>query len=185
VCFLKQKCNCFSALSWNDSSACLKSTQLTAPIIRFLATEQLITPTLASDILIAILRGLQLHGQHDTNQVPLITLGVQAYEILRPKFPNVLEVLQQIPNISISDIQKLDEKIAVHQTKGNKVDKAKKELFRRITSQIINRSVGELFKKEVQIVDLPSLRRSNHSMANLLDTSKESGIPQLFSSGTS
>lgn len=147
------------------------------------------TASLASDIIVAVLRGLQRHGQHDSNQVPLITLGVQAYEILRPKFPNVMEVLHQIPNISISDIQKLDEKIAVHQTsKGNKVDKAKKELFRRITSQVINRSVGELFKKEVQYVELPALGRpqqNNASKQHVLDSSKETGIATLFSSGTS
>lgn len=174
----------FSALSWNDGIACLRATQLTAPIIRFLAAEQLITPSLASDIIIAILRGLQLHGQHDTNQIPLVTLGVQSYEILRPKFPNVLDVMQQIPNISLSDIQKLDEKIAVNQTKGNKVDKAKKELFKRITSQIINRSVGELFKNEVKYVELPSMGNKplNHHVPSILDGNKDSGIPQLFSS---
>jgi exportin-5 len=58
-----------SGLSWNDSNCSLKSTCLTGPIIRFLAAEQLLTATLANNILIAVLQGLQLHGQHDANQV--------------------------------------------------------------------------------------------------------------------
>lgn len=163
----------------------LKATQLTAPVVRFLSTEQLLTPGLASNIIIAILQALQLHGQHDCNQAALITLGVQTYEILRPKFPNIMDVMQQIPNISSSDIQKLDEKIAIHvTTKGNKIDKAKKDLFRKITSHLIGRNLGQLFKKEAKIQDLPSFNVSNRdvSFSNLLDTSKETGITQLFMS---
>lgn len=46
--------------------------------------------------------------------------------------------MQQIPNTNIADLQKLDEKIAMgHQTKGNKIDKAKKDLFKKITAQVI------------------------------------------------
>lgn len=47
----------------------LKAVLLTGPIVRFLAAEQLLTPALASNIMVAVLQGLQNHGQHDTNQV--------------------------------------------------------------------------------------------------------------------
>lgn len=67
----------------------------------------------------------------------MITLGVQAYEILRPKFPHMVEIMQQIPNTNLADIQKLDEKILTGtQTKGNKIDKYKKDLFKKITAQV-------------------------------------------------
>lgn len=66
----------------------------------------------------------------------LITLGVQVYEILRPKFPHILDIIQQIPNTNIADIQKLDEKISLGATRGNKIDKAKKDLFKKITAQV-------------------------------------------------
>lgn len=72
-------------------------------------------------------------------QTTLITLGVQVYEILRPKFPRVVEILQQIPNTNMADIQKLDEKIALSAaTKGNKIDKAKKDLFKKLTGPVIH-----------------------------------------------
>lgn len=59
------------------------------------------------------------------------------YEILRPKFPHVVQILQQIPNATVADIQKLDEKIALSAaTKGNKIDKAKKDLFKKLTSPV-------------------------------------------------
>lgn len=58
-----------SAIHWNDSMSSLKAVLLTGPIVRFMATEQLVSPTIASNVLIAILQGLQTHGQHDSNQV--------------------------------------------------------------------------------------------------------------------
>lgn len=70
-------------------------------------------------------------------QTTLITLGVLVYEILRPKFPHIVEILQQIPNTNMADIQKLDEKIAQSAaSKGNKIDKAKKDLFKKLTGPV-------------------------------------------------
>lgn len=71
-------------------------------------------------------------------------MGVQIYEILRPKFPQIVEILQQIPNTNIADIQKLDEKIALGATKGNKIDKAKKDLFKKLTQQVREKENHEI-----------------------------------------
>lgn len=125
-----------SAIAWNDSNASMKATLLTGPIVRFLASEQVLNTQIAGHIMNVILQGLQLHGQHDANQGSLLTLGVQMYEILRPKFPLIIEVMQQIPNVNMADLQKFDEKISTGSTKGNKIDKAKKDLFKKITSQV-------------------------------------------------
>ncbi|GAB0099470.1 Exportin-5 [Sergentomyia squamirostris] len=169
-------------LTWNDSMSCFKATVLTGPIMRYLAGEGLTTDSLASTTMMSVLQGLQVHGQHDTNQTSLITLGVQVYEILRPKFPIVIEVMQKIPNITIADMQKLDEKIATGSTKGNKIEKGKRDLFKKITSQVIGKNASQLFKKEIKIVELPPLqmqnRRSNNQIG--IDGSVESGIPALF-----
>lgn len=49
----------------------------------------------------------------------------------------MLEIMQQIPNTNLADIQKLDEKILFgSQSKGNKIDKCKKDLFKKITAQV-------------------------------------------------
>lgn len=128
-----------SALSWNDSNASLKATMLTGPIVRALANDGSLTPAMAAHIMVAVLRGLQHHGQHEANQGSLVTLGAQVYECLRPKFPNIIEVMQQIPGVTPADLQRFDEKMAVTNTKGNKVEKGKKELFKKITNQVSRR----------------------------------------------
>lgn len=61
----------YSAVSWNDTSSSYKAVLLTGPIVRFLAAEELLTTSIASNILLAVLQGLQIHGQHETNQVSL------------------------------------------------------------------------------------------------------------------
>lgn len=56
-------------MSWNDTTCSYRAVLLTGPIVRFLAAEDLLTSTLANNILLAVLQGLQIHGQHETNQV--------------------------------------------------------------------------------------------------------------------
>lgn len=129
---------------------------------------------------------------------------MQVYEILRPKFPVLFEIMQQIPNTNIADLQKLDEKIAMgQQTKGNKIDKAKKDLFKKISAQVsslnhtrfsfpnkphlqlIGRSMNQLFRQEVQIANLPpmNLQHRNRNI-DLIETSQDAGINKLFTNPT-
>lgn len=104
--------------------------------------------------------------------------------------------MQQIPNLNISDLQKLDEKIlntsplanSTNQTSGaagnksNKIDKNKKDLFKKITSQLIGRNVlAQLFRNPVVINDLhPLNNNSKHKSTNVIETSADTGIQQLF-----
>lgn len=44
--------------------------------------------------------------------------------------------MQQIPNVNAADLHKLDEKLAAPPAKGNKIEKGKKDLFKKITSQV-------------------------------------------------
>ncbi|KRT83706.1 hypothetical protein AMK59_3253 [Oryctes borbonicus] len=145
------------ALSWIDSNASLKATYLTGPIIRQLVGDNSLNGEMAAHIMAAVLNALTLHGQHEANQGSLLTLGAQIYEILRPAFPEVLAVMQQIPGVNPVDLQKLDERISGSTSKGNKVEKVKKDLFKKITGTLLGKSVGQLFKKEVKIHDLPRI----------------------------
>ncbi|KAI4484620.1 hypothetical protein M0804_007186 [Polistes exclamans] len=176
------------ALSWNDSNASLKATMLTSPIVRALAADGSLTPGMASHIMIAVLQGLQLHGQHEANQGLLITLGAQVYECLRPKFPNIIDVMHQIPGVNPADLQRFDEKMAIVSTKGNKVEKGKKDLFRKITNQLIGRSVGQLFRKEVKIDNLPRIEIPGKPQTVRVDDisliKADTGIAALFAGPT-
>lgn len=91
---------------------------------------------MAAHIMAAVLNALTLHGQHEANQGSLLTLGAQMYELLRPTFHEVLAVMQQIPGVNPMDLQKLDERISGSTSKGNKVEKVKKDLFKKITGTV-------------------------------------------------
>ncbi|XP_072394417.1 exportin-5 [Diabrotica undecimpunctata] len=145
------------ALAWIDSQASFKATLLTGPIVRQLASDKSLNGEVAAHIMAAVLNALTLHGQHESNQGSLLTLGAQIYELLRPSFLEVLTVMQQIPGANPVDLQKLDERISGTTSKGNKIEKVKKDLFRKITGNLIGRSMGQLFKKEVKIHDLPRI----------------------------
>lgn len=81
-----------SALTWNDSSGSMKATGLITPVVRQLVSTNRMSSALAAHTMTVVLQGLQVHGQHDANQGSLLMLGTQLYEILRPKYPQVLEV---------------------------------------------------------------------------------------------
>lgn len=124
------------ALSWIDSTASLKATYLTGPIVRLLVSDNSLNGEMAAHIMASVLNALLLHGQHEANQGSLLTLGAQMYEMLRPIYCEVLAVMQQIPGINLVDLQKLDERISGSTSKGNKVEKVKKDLFKKITSTV-------------------------------------------------
>lgn len=71
----------------------MKATTLVGPVVRQLVQSGRMTSALAAYTMTVILQSLQVHGQHDANQGSLLMLGTQMYELLRPKYPEVLEVL--------------------------------------------------------------------------------------------
>ncbi|XP_071452699.1 exportin-5 isoform X2 [Hetaerina americana] len=146
------------ALSWQDTIVSLKATFLAGPLIRQLVGDGSLDDSWAAHAMASVLGGLQAHGHHETNQSFLLALGVLVYELLRPAFPAVIfEVMKQIPNCNVQELQKLDEKIFTPAPKGTKMDKVKKEIFKRLTSQLIGRNLSQLFKKEVSMTNLPPM----------------------------
>jgi hypothetical protein len=61
-------------------------------MVRQLSSDGSLTPDVAAHIMTSVLQALQLHGQHEANLGSLLVLGAQLYEILRPLFPNIIEV---------------------------------------------------------------------------------------------
>ncbi|KAH8387863.1 hypothetical protein KR093_009942 [Drosophila rubida] len=179
------------AIAWNDGMCSMKAVNIAAPVMRFLAAEQLMDENKAVSAFTAVLQGMQVHGQHEANQSGLITLGVQFYELLRPKFPILSEVLQHIPSVNAADIQKFDEKISVAPVKGNKVDRAKKDIFKKLTAQLVGRSVNQLFRHKVQIANLPPMPKPGSCLggisakaaaADIMDNNENSHIGKIFGS---
>ncbi|XP_046395855.1 exportin-5 isoform X3 [Ischnura elegans] len=167
------------ALSWQDTIVSLKATFLAGPLIRQLVGDGSLDNEWAAHTMASVLGGLQAHGHHETNQSFLLALGVMVYELLRPAFPDaIFQVMNQIPNLNMEELQKLDEKLSVPSRNGAKMDKIKKEKFKRLTSQLIGRNLSQLFKKEVSIKNLPPMHIRKRKRPNpvLDDVSNESAI---------
>ncbi|XP_063635892.1 exportin-5 [Cydia splendana] len=169
------------ALTWPDSTSSLRATALAWPALRAALDAGLVGDAEASGALAAVLQALRAHGQHDANQAALLALAVQAYETLRPRFPHVAGVLRAIPDVDAHDLRRLDEKLAPGNAKQNKIDKTKRDLFKKITARLIGRNVGQLFKKEVYILDLPHMSSARREPPrSALDAPGGAGLPGLF-----
>nr|XP_024216968.1 exportin-5 [Halyomorpha halys] len=169
------------ALYWGDSTASLKCTSLLGGVMLHLVSAGKMTADLACHALTSILFGLQCHGQHDANQGSLLVLGTLMYGILRPIAPEIVQVMKQIPDVNMIDLQKLDDRMLKEIQKGTKVDKAKKEMFKKVTSPLIGRNVGQLFRKKVAIRDLPKIESLKPKLnSDLLFNNDENGLVTLF-----
>ncbi|CAB3235802.1 unnamed protein product [Arctia plantaginis] len=171
------------ALTWSDSMSSLRATALAWPALRGALGAGRVGAGEASAALGAVLQALRVHGQHDANQAALLALAVQTYEILRPLFPDVASVLRSIPDVDAHDLQRLDDKLAAQNAKPSKIDKSKRDLFKKITSRLIGRNVGQLFRKEVYILDLPTMHIVKEKPRSAIDAPEGAGLEQLFASG--
>ncbi|XP_013773403.1 exportin-5-like [Limulus polyphemus] len=170
------------ALHWLDTTTCLKSVQLCTPVLKQLLSDSIIQqPEEAFYILHSVLKGLQELGEHEANQALLLGLGLQTYETLRPVFPTLQTVLSQVTGCTQKDLQSFDEKIL--QTSSGKItEKRKKDIFRKLVSDIIGTNIGQQFKKEVHIKNLPPLfcwpRKNNLPLDDL--EKYNMGLCELF-----
>ncbi|XP_039280028.1 exportin-5-like [Nilaparvata lugens] len=159
-----------SCVAWNDSTASLKAVTLVGPVVRFLLQERQTSAHFARQALTLTLYALQTHGQHDANLGSLLMLGTQLYEMLRPKYSDIIEVMKQIPDINLTDLQKFDDKMLEETRKGNKIDKAKREMFKKLTNPLIGCNMGQLFRRKAFIRDLPRIEAQSKKInPNLLD----------------
>ncbi|XP_050362549.1 exportin-5 [Nymphalis io] len=171
------------ALTWNDSTSSLRACALALPALRAALGAPggaALGSNEASGALAAVLHALRLHGQHDANQAALLALAVQTYEALRPRFPGVMAVLRAIPDVDAHDLQRLDDKLTAHPNKPAKIDKSKRDLFKKITSRLIGRNVGQLFKKEVFILDLPTMHTPKEKPRSVIEAAEGASLENLF-----
>lgn len=54
--------------------------------------SQLLSSEAVGQVLMSVFQGLHTHGQHDANQSSLMALGLSAYELFIPVFPNLRQV---------------------------------------------------------------------------------------------
>ncbi|KAM4041690.1 exportin-5 [Anomaloglossus baeobatrachus] len=145
----------YSPLVWMDTPACQKAaSQLCWPLL-----QQVVSSSLPSEAAICffsnVLRGLQIHGQHESCNAALVNLAFQIYNYLRPQVPELRVVMEQIPDIHSDSLQQFDSRLLYPKQKQG--EKRRRDHFRRLISGCIGKPLGEQFRKEVHIRNLPSL----------------------------
>ncbi|XP_033000415.1 exportin-5 [Lacerta agilis] len=163
-CLMKQENVCsallitaFTSLSWKDTLSCQRTTtNLCWPLLKEVLTKNLMIPEAVSWFFTSVLTGLQTHGQHDGCMAALVHLAFQIYETLRPRYAELKAVMEQIPEIQKDSLEQFDSKL-LNVTLQKVTDKRRKDHFKRLIAGCIGKPLGEQFRKEVHIRNLPSL----------------------------
>ncbi|XP_054833236.1 exportin-5 isoform X2 [Eublepharis macularius] len=187
-CLMKQEDVCtallmtaFTSLSWKDTLSCQRTTtQLCWPLLK-----QVISGTLIPDAVIwfftSVLKGLQMHGQHDGCMAALVHLAFQIYEALRPRYAELKAVMEQVPEIQEDSLEQFDSKL-LNPTLQKAADKRRKDNFKRLIAGCVGKPLGEQFRKEVHIRNLPSVFKKVKLPveADTLDNSEDGPLVALF-----
>ncbi|XP_033734576.1 exportin-5-like [Pecten maximus] len=171
----------FNSLAWKDSTMILRASTVCWLAVKQLLADNKLVPEAVNVFFYAVLFGLQVHGQHEAAQNDLLLLGVQMYELLRPHFPNLASVLLQIPNCSMDAVRAFDEKIFQSSPQKQLSDKKKKDIFKKLVTDIIGKSVGQQFKREAQYKNLPPIFTIKPKQPSVDEIdSKDLGLCSLF-----
>ncbi|XP_047132801.1 exportin-5 isoform X1 [Hydra vulgaris] len=142
----------FSALTWPDSSSLVKICSVIMPIIKkTFALYGSINPVIPRQLLIHLLTGLQKHGMEVHSEAALSNTIYYYYTHLRMQYPNLAEVLVQIPTCSFQKLKELDSEI----DNENK-SKAK---FRKLIKGACGKSLSRTFVNQYFYEELPPLAR--------------------------
>lgn len=136
-----------SALWWPDSSNSLKAANILESIIKYWAgllrrnSAHFPSSDVACLCLSHLLNGIQLLGQHDANLSALIHLGVLMYDTFLPIYPAAMsELMMRNAGCSREDADQYQDKassLASGHKINQKTERSKRELFRKMTSQVI------------------------------------------------
>ncbi|XP_075719893.1 LOW QUALITY PROTEIN: exportin-5 [Rhinoderma darwinii] len=149
----------YSPLVWMDTPACQRAaSQLCWPLLK-----QMVSTSLPSEAAICfftnVLRGLQIHGQHEACNTFLVSLAYQIYGALRPQVPELRVVMEQVPDIHCDSLQQFDSRLMYPTQKQG--EKRRKDHFRRLISGCIGKKARPVLAEDAILgscaESLPSL----------------------------
>ncbi|XP_069092357.1 exportin-5-like isoform X2 [Pleurodeles waltl] len=101
----------FTSLMWKDSLTCYRSaTHLCWPLLQHVISEPLV-PDAVTYFFTMVMKGLREHTDHAVYIDALVQLGFQIYESLRPRYEQLKEVLNRIPEIKDYFLSSYDKKV--------------------------------------------------------------------------
>ncbi|XP_057704373.1 exportin-5 [Corythoichthys intestinalis] len=171
----------FTSLSWKDGAYCHR----TASIICWTLMRQVIgmnlLPEAVSWIFVSVLKGLQMHGQHEGCNASLTLLAMQIYDNLRPHYTELRAVMHQIPNIDVKALDLYDRRLLEPNNTQKVAEKKRKDQFRKLLAGTVGKALCEQFRKEVHIKNLPALYKKAKPEKDVLCGDETAGLTVLFS----
>uniref|UniRef100_A0A9J7YY00 Importin N-terminal domain-containing protein n=1 Tax=Cyprinus carpio carpio TaxID=630221 RepID=A0A9J7YY00_CYPCA len=159
---------CFNSLSWEDTINCQRS----ASVLCWTLLKQVLgcnlLPEAVTWLYTSVLKGLQMHGQHEGCNAALTQLALLIYESLRPRYAELRFIMNQIPDIHVEALEQFDQK-TIQSTVSKAGEKKKKEQFKRLIAGTVGKPLGQQFKKEVHIRNLPSLFKKPKPTKDMLE----------------
>uniref|UniRef100_A0A4W6DSC2 Exportin-5 n=1 Tax=Lates calcarifer TaxID=8187 RepID=A0A4W6DSC2_LATCA len=172
----------FTSLSWKDTSNCHRTASMVCwTLLRQVVGGNLL-PEAVTWFYTSVLRGLQVHGQHEVCNSTLSQLAMLIYENLRPRYMELRAVMTQIPNISVEGLDQYDRRLM--DPNAQKVgDKKRKDQFKKLIAGTVGKALCQQFRKEVHIRNLPSLFKKPKSDKDLQNSGEPLGLAALFVPG--
>ncbi|XP_068578069.1 exportin-5 [Cebidichthys violaceus] len=169
----------FTSLSWKDTTNCHRTASMVCwTLLRQVVAGNLL-PEAVTWFYTSVLRGLQVHGQHEVCNSTLSQLAMLIYENLRPRYIELRAVMTQIPNISVETLDQYDHRL-IDPTAQKLGDKKRKDQFKRLIAGTVGKALCQQFRKEVHIRNLPSLFKRPKPDKDV-QSSEALGLEALFS----
>ncbi|KAG7263020.1 hypothetical protein CRUP_016795, partial [Coryphaenoides rupestris] len=152
----------FMALSWNDTNICHR----TASMICWNLLRQVVGGNLLPDAVTwfftSVLKGLQLHGQHEVCSAALTLLGLLIYENLRPRYTELRTVMSQVPRINVEALDQYDHRLL--DPKAQKFgDKKRKDQFKKLIAGSVGKPKQETDVLDTEVLGLEALFSPQHT----------------------
>ncbi|XP_056616495.1 exportin-5 [Triplophysa dalaica] len=169
----------FNSLSWRDTVNCQRTASMLCwPLLRQVVDGNLL-PEAVTWLFTSVLKGLQMHGQHEGCNAALTQLSWLIYETLRPRYIELRSVMNQIPDIHIDALEQFDQK-NIQPTGSKAAEKKRKDHFKRLIAGTVGKPLGQQFRKYVHIRNLPSLFKKPKPTQDILENTNAAGLIGLF-----
>ncbi|XP_072247044.1 exportin-5 [Leuresthes tenuis] len=168
----------FTSLAWKDASNCHRTASMVCwTLLRQVVGGNLL-PEAVTWFYTSVLRGLQVHGQHEVCNSTLTQLAMLIYENLRPRYVELRAVMIQVPNISVEALDQYDHKL-LDPNAQKAGEKKRKDQFKKLIAGTVGKALCQQFRKEVHIRNLPSLFKKPKPEKDI-HNSETVGLAALF-----
>ncbi|VDK72886.1 unnamed protein product, partial [Litomosoides sigmodontis] len=150
----------FLCLTYRDATSVVRIIPVCRNAIENLSER--CSEEIAIFMLIQSIKSLQIHGSDELALTHLLSLVFFIYSSLRERFSSLSQVLQQVPECTLEDVERLDRRIASMKLKKDFAnEKMKREVMKKLLRTAIATSVGEQHRRPVHLRSLPPIPKNN------------------------